>query len=219
MQELPDVVSRVRYYHRKISVRRLVEVGFSHLPAGMTMEALEERFALPTAQRQAGLRQMEARDIPQCLRLLEEYNLKHGSQLHRVFSEEEFAHSVLPREGVVSSYVVEPAGVVSDFFSFYSVPSNIVEGGEIVGEIRNAYLYYMANTTMSRKELVNLFLICAAQDGFDVTTVLATAGLTPDCVTEEYGNRFVKGTGLLRYYLFNWQGPPMEDDEVGFLAI
>ena len=185
------------------------------------MEQLEEEFSLPEKVDRPGLRQLEPRDIPRCLELLQEQHARLGSELYRVFSEAELAHTLLPRPGVVSSWVLEDegGGQVTDFFSYYSVPSNIVQKGEIVGEIKNGYLYYMANTSVTRKEMVHLMLVCAKNEGFDVATVLATSGLVADCVTEEHGNRFVKGTGLLRYYLFNWQGPPMDDHEVAFIAI
>ena len=130
-QELPDVVSRVRYYHRKIAVRRLIDVGFSYLPNGKTMEELETEFALPEESRHKGLRAMEERDVPRCLELLSTHN-KRRHQMYRVFSEKELAHCLLRREGVVSSFVIEDdAGVVHDFFSYYSVPSSIVHEGEI----------------------------------------------------------------------------------------
>ena len=89
----------------------------------------------------AGLRPLERRDIVRCLELLAQHNAK--LQMVREFSEEELAHALLPREDVVFSWVVEgDDGIVTDFFSFYSVPSSIVENGVIVGEIKNAYMYY-----------------------------------------------------------------------------
>ena len=46
---------------------------------------------------------------------------------YQVFDEHEFAHWMLPREGVVYAYVVEDsAGVVTDLVSFYNLPSSII---------------------------------------------------------------------------------------------
>ena len=74
-------------------------------------------------------------------------------------------------------------------------------------------------------QLVQSMLICAKKEGFDVATVLGVDGLKEEILgdnptTDEIpGNRFCRGTGLLRYYLFNWEGPAMEDHEIGFIAI
>lgn len=45
-----------------------------------------------------------------------------------MFSEEEFAHYVLPRDDVVYAYVVEDPETkeLTDLISFYSLPSTIV---------------------------------------------------------------------------------------------
>ena len=74
------------------------------------------------------------------------------------------------------------------------------------------------------------------QEDFDVFTVLSCYGLK-DFITGDKCN-FGRGTGylldgrfcicdqlnvlvfrILKYYLYNWQGPTMEDTEMGFLAL
>ena len=35
---------------------------------------------------------------------------------------------------------------------------------------------------------------------------------SPEC-------KFVIGTGILRYYLFNWQGLAMHERDIGFVAL
>lgn len=45
-----------------------------------------------------------------------------------IFSKEEIAHWFLPRDDVINSYVVEEkgSGKITDFLSFYSLPSTII---------------------------------------------------------------------------------------------
>lgn len=46
--------------------------------------------------------------------------------LHPVMNEAEFAHNMLPRPGVLSSFVVEAGGVITDFCSYYHLPSTVI---------------------------------------------------------------------------------------------
>lgn len=122
---LPTPVARCRYYHRSLNPKKLIEVGFSHLPPRMTMARVIKLYQLPDAPKTPGLRPMEARDIPRVYELLHKYLSDRA--IHPVFSAEELAHWLLPRREVVYSYVVEnTAGLVTDFASFYNLPSSII---------------------------------------------------------------------------------------------
>eukprot|EP00658_Telonema_sp_P-2_P006656 TRINITY_DN12518_c0_g1_i3.p1 TRINITY_DN12518_c0_g1~~TRINITY_DN12518_c0_g1_i3.p1 ORF type:complete len:571 (-),score=141.02 TRINITY_DN12518_c0_g1_i3:1695-3407(-) len=224
-QELPNVITRCRYFHRKINCRKLVDCGFSYLPRGMTIEELEEKYELPE-EPGLGLRSLELRDIPRCLELLNEHNEKYNLQFYRSFSEEELAHTLMSSDpGIVYSYVLETDGVVTDFTSFYCVPSTILKTSpdnpngpkEIVGEIKNGYMYYTAVTTVSEEDMLASLLVVGKKENFDVFTVLGCYGLK-DKITDDQC-KFGRGTGILKYYLYNWQGPTMDDTEMGFLAL
>lgn len=224
-QELPNVITRARYYHRKINCRKLVDCGFSYLPRNMTMEELEEKFSLPE-EPALPLRPLEERDIPRCLELLNQHNSKYNLQFYRVFSEEELKHTLIADSpGIVYSYVLETDGVVTDFTSFYCVPSTILKAREedpdgpkeIVGEIKNGYLYYTSVTTVSEEDMLASLLVIGKKENFDVFTVLSCYGLK-DKITDDQC-KFGRGTGILKYYLYNWQGPTMDDTEMGFLAL
>lgn len=224
-QELPNVITRARYYHRKINCRKLVDCGFSYLPRGMTMEELEDKFSLPE-EPALPLRAMEEKDIPRCLELLNQHNAKYNLQFYRSFSEAELKHTLIAAHpGIVYSYVLETDGVVTDFTSFYCVPSTILKAREddpegpkeIVGEIKNGYLYYTSVTTVEEEDMLSSLLVIGKQEGFDVFTVLSCYGLKDKITCDQC--RFGRGTGILKYYLYNWQGPTMDDTEMGFLAL
>ena len=42
--EMPDVLSRACYYHRKLRAEKLIRCGFSSLPPNKTIEEIEEEF-------------------------------------------------------------------------------------------------------------------------------------------------------------------------------
>ena len=82
--------------------------------------------------------------------------------MHIQFKQDEVAHFLLPREWVVESFVVEdPAnGEITDFFSFYSLPSSVLK--HPVHTILNvAYSYYYFNNKHSLIDLSKDALILA----------------------------------------------------------
>ena len=68
---------------------------------------------------------MKKSDVPIVFELLNKHLKAH--RLNMVFTPEEVDHFFLPRQGVIHSYVVEDAHSVTDFFSFYSLPSSILK--------------------------------------------------------------------------------------------
>jgi len=74
---------------------------------------------------------------------------------------------------------------------------------------------YTVATSIPRRWLIENVVALAKREGFDAFTALGIAGL-PDDLLE---NKFVRGTGTLRYYLFNWRGQMMHDTKIGFVAL
>ena len=149
---LPTPVSCARYYHRTINARKLTEIGFSAVPHNMSLEQHVRRFELPKSTNLPGLREMEARDVAQVGKLMRRYMRRFDMAAR--FSDEEVAHVLLSgrgrqveggkREGQVTwTYVVEREGRVTDMFSFYSLPSSVLDNDK--HKVLNAaYLFYYA---------------------------------------------------------------------------
>jgi glycylpeptide N-tetradecanoyltransferase len=59
--------------------------------------------------------------------MLNEYLKSFTVKLH--LTKKEVSHMLLPREGVVYSYVIEDPDKkdITDFFSFYSLPSTVIK--------------------------------------------------------------------------------------------
>jgi glycylpeptide N-tetradecanoyltransferase len=143
---LPAPVSTCRYYHRAIDIEKLVTVGFSQVPRGITVQRQALRFRLPSATAVPGVRPMEEKDIDQVHALLEKYLSRFDTA--QSFTKEEIRHWALQAPGsdqVVWSYVVEQNDKITDFFSFYVLESTIIrQSTHNHKTIRAAYMYYYA---------------------------------------------------------------------------
>ena len=77
----------------------------------------------------------------------------------------------MPREWVIESYVVEDKGKITDFLSFYSLPSSVLKHPE--HRILNvAYSYYNVPNKNSLTDLTRDALILAKNKGYDVFNAL-----------------------------------------------
>lgn len=99
---------------------------------------------LPDETSLGGLRPMTESDVPAVYQLLTTY-LK-SIKVHIKFTREEIAHFLLPRDKVIYSYVVESTKGITDFFSFYCLPSSILKH-EAYDTLWVAYSYYNVSTT------------------------------------------------------------------------
>lgn len=115
---------------------------------------------LPNETSLKGLRPMVKSDVKAVHGLLSNY-LKRFD-VHLEFTEGEVEHFILPREGVIDCYVIENPNTkeVTDFFSFYHLPSSILKH-ETHKLLKVAYAYYNVNTTCSLEDLMRNALIIA----------------------------------------------------------
>ena len=67
---------------------------------------------------------MQPEDVPRVTEMLNEY--LSDVKIHILFTEAEVAHFMLPRENVIYSYVCEDETTITDFYSFYNLPSTIL---------------------------------------------------------------------------------------------
>ena len=62
------------------------------------------------------------------------WQLNETTKLSPYFSEIDFAHWLLPRDGVISSYVIEAedgSGRITGFFSYYHLPSQVIDNPKV----------------------------------------------------------------------------------------
>lgn len=214
---LPGHVASCRYYHRTLDAKKLVEIGFTRLPARMTMARFQKLYKLPLATSLRGLRPMTLADVPATHKMVVEYLTKF--KLSVVFSEAEFAHWLLPREGVVSSFVnvtqkEEGGEEITDFCSYYHLHSSVL-GNPKHNTLHAAYSFYNVATTVDLTELMRDCLILAKNEGHDVFNALNLMdndGFLTDL-------KFGMGDGNLQYYVYNWFCPTMDHGDVGLVLL
>ncbi|XP_053555813.1 glycylpeptide N-tetradecanoyltransferase 1 isoform X1 [Bombina bombina] len=208
---LPKPVGTCRYWHRSLNPRKLIEVKFSHLSRNMTMQRTMKLYRLPEAPKTSGLRPMELRHIPAVHKLLYQYL----SQFHLapVMTEDEVQHWLLPQESIIDTFVVEtPNGEVTDFLSFYTLPSTIMNH-PTHKSLKAAYSFYNVHTKTPLIDLMNDALILAKLKGFDVFNALDL--MENKTFLEKL--KFGIGDGNLQYYLYNWKCPSMGAEKVGLV--
>ncbi|NXE98747.1 NMT1 tetradecanoyltransferase, partial [Menura novaehollandiae] len=210
---LPKPVGTCRYWHRSLNPRKLIEVKFSHLSRNMTMQRTTKLYRLPETPKTPGLRPMEHRDISAVHKLLTEY-LKQF-HLTPVMSREEVEHWFLPQENIIDTFVVESApGEVTDFLSFYTLPSTIMNH-PTHKSLKAAYSFYNVHTKTPLIDLMSDALILAKSKGFDVFNALDL--MENKTFLEKL--KFGIGDGNLQYYLYNWKCPSMAPEKVSALGI
>ncbi|KAI0780696.1 N-myristoyl transferase [Trametes elegans] len=225
----------LRYYHRCINIPKLVAVRFTGVPSTMTLARMIRLHKLPDRPRllDHGLREMEDRDVPQVTDLFSRYMRRFN--MFPVMNEDEVRHQFLSglgigprgpnswktkREGqVVWTYVVENPKTqkVSDFVSFYSLPSTVMNH-EKHNLLNAAYLFYYGTETAFEpgaeesgrlkkrlEELVGDALVIADKAEFDVFNALTLM----DNVSFLQDLKFGQGDGLLNFYLYNWRTAPL----------
>lgn len=210
---LPKPIATCRYWHRSLNPKKLIQIKFSSLSRNMTMQRTIKLYKLPDAPLTSGFRQMTKKDVPQAHKLLEKY-LK-GFKLTPNFSEEEFKHWFLPKNGIISSYVVaDPNGTITDLVSYYALPSTVMHH-PTHKLIRAAYSFYNVSTKTPWCDLMNDALIAAKADNFDVFNALDVMDNTKFLRELKFGI----GDGNLQYYLFNWRCPNMKPEEMGLILL
>mmetsp|Transcript_87588 Transcript_87588/g.252916 ORF Transcript_87588/g.252916 Transcript_87588/m.252916 type:complete len:421 (-) Transcript_87588:28-1290(-) len=210
---LPVPVASCRYYHRSLNPKKLVRIGFSRLNPRMTMARMQKLYKVPDVTSHT-LVPMADSHVDGVLALLKGY-LEKRFALHVNFTREEVAHWLLPRKGVINTYVVEDKNdknKVTDMVSFYHLPSTILGKDET---LYAAYSYYNIATSIDLTDLMRDALILANQTGSDVFNALNL--MENDTFLEEL--KFGKGDGNLQYYVYNWSCASMKSADVGIVLL
>ncbi|XP_076349549.1 glycylpeptide N-tetradecanoyltransferase 2-like isoform X2 [Tachypleus tridentatus] len=207
---LPKPIGTCRYWHRSLNPRKLIDVKFSHLSRNMTMQRTLKLYKLPEKPKIEGFRQLVPKDVHQAHALLNEYLEKFD--LCPVFSEEEFCHWFIPRLDIVDSFVVEKNGKITDFASFYCLPSTVMHH-PAYNSLKAAYSFYNVSKTGSICELLHDVLVVAKNSGFDVFNALDLMDNKEFLEKLKFGI----GDGNLQYYLYNWRCQPMTPNKIGLV--
>ncbi|KAG1832085.1 N-myristoyl transferase [Suillus variegatus] len=228
---LPTPVSTCRYFHRSLNIPKLVDIKFTYVPRSMTLARMIRVYKMVAKPQLSGIREMEERDVSNVADLFTRYMQRFS--MGPIMTLDEVRHQFLSGRGrmdepsehyrrpgqVVWTYVVEEAhtGRITDFFSFYSLPSTIINHPKY-GLLEAAYLFYYASDAAFAEDseadsilkkrleaLVGDALIIANEAKFDVFNALT---LMDNCSFLE-SLKFGAGDGLLNFYLYNWRTAPL----------
>ncbi|PPQ71418.1 hypothetical protein CVT24_012236 [Panaeolus cyanescens] len=224
---IPTPVTICRYYHRSLNVPKLIDTHFSYVPRNMTLARLIRTNKLESKTSLPGLREMEDKDIEAVSVLFANYMKRF--EMVPIYDIEEMRHQLISGRGegeigadgpgrrrgqVTWSYVVEDSnGNITDFFSFYSLPSTVINNPKY-STLEAAYLYYYATTVgfkrgleheeelkMRLMSLIGDALIIANEAKFDVFNALTLMDNVPIFSELKFG----VGDGFLNFYLYNWR--------------
>lgn len=207
---LPKPVGTCRYWHRSLNPKKLIEVKFSHLSRNMTMQRTLKLFKLPDTTKTPGFRVMRSSDIPGAHKLLMDYLRRFD--MVPVFTEEDFRHWFSPQDGIVDSFVVDNGRELTDFVSFYTLPSTVMHH-PVHKTLKAAYSFYNVSNKTPFIDLMNDALIAARDMGFDVFNALDLMENKEFLEPLKFGI----GDGNLQYYLYNWRCPPMQPNKIGLV--
>ncbi|KAF8201746.1 N-myristoyl transferase [Pholiota molesta] len=225
---IPTPVSVCRYYHRLLNIPKLVNTRFCFVPRNMTLARMVRINKLPSATTLSGLREMEEKDIVAVTHLHTEYMKRFD--MVPLYDIDEIRHHFLSGRGegevgsggpgrrqrqVTWAYVVEnpETGKITDFFSFYSLPSTVI-GNTVNPMLEAAYLFYYASDAgLGNKEgqdqilknrllaLIGDAVVIANDASFDVFNALTLMDNMPILQDLKFG----LGDGFLNFYLYNWR--------------
>lgn len=136
--------------------------------------------------------------------------------VHFEYTVEEFKHFMMPREDVIFSFVVEDPETknITDFFSFYYLPSSILRHEEHK-LLKVAYSYYNVPGKHTIKEIMRDAIVIAKQKDMDVFNALDI--MENGQVLEDL--KFGVGDGHLHYYLYNWRIRELEAKDIGIVLV
>ncbi|KAF9013912.1 N-myristoyl transferase [Cyathus striatus] len=229
---IPTPVSVCRYYHRSLNIPKLVDTKFCYVPRNMTLARMIRVNKVASSTFLPGLREMEEKDVIHVADLFSRYMKRFD--MSPIFSVEDATHQFISGRGAGSigdggpgrrigqvtwAYVVEDPEThnITDFFSFYSLPSTVI-GNAKYPVLEAAYLFYYATETVFqagvedeaklKKRLTSLIgdaLVIANEAKFDVFNALTLMDTVPVLTDLKFG----VGDGFLNFYLYNWRTAPL----------
>lgn len=210
---LPKPFAKCTYYHRNLNVQKLLDVKFTYLGPNMNLARAKGIYKVPGEPSLFGIRPMESKDVEGVYKLLNDYLKKFKIRPH--YTKEEVAHWFIPRDQVVYAFVVEnDHDQITDFISFYSLPSTILNH-DVHKKLFAAYSFFNVATTVSYKELIKNALILAKKNKFDVynaLNIMENGEVFEDLL-------FGQGDGTLKYYFYNFACPEVEPSELALVLM
>jgi glycylpeptide N-tetradecanoyltransferase len=210
---VPRPVSQAQYFHRSLNPKKLIDVGFSGKPKDMTILDIKKKYQLPSTHKNK-LIPLTKELVPSATKLLNSFHQSRGTQLYQHFEEEDFEHFFMPRKNIILSYVmVNEENEVTDFTSFYNLPSTIF-GNPEYNTLNVTYSFYNVAGSIDMTQLINDALIISKNEFSSDVFNMLDLGLNNTCFQEL---KFTAGDGTLHYYVYNWKCPKFPSEKLGLV--
>jgi len=169
------------FCNRFLNPKKLVEVGYTQVPPKMTMKSFLARFQLPEKKSinlVGSMRPMLKKDASVVLKL---FNAQMEKMLVRYkMSEAEILHYLLPRDGVLWTWVLESnvdgKVAVTDFFSMRRMTQQVIKGITTHKDMHSAVMWYYGLSVNKFADIMKTLLWLALEecncDAFTAVTVM-----------------------------------------------
>ena len=211
---LPTPTLTSKYYHKAINVQTLYDTGFIKLDPTTQLKTVKKVHEMPKRVSNKNFKRGELdKHLDGMYDVFNEYMKKYN--LHPLFTKNEFEYIFFGNKFVVCYVIEDESGNVSDFISYYTMQSRVLKQNAKHKFINKAYLYYYTSLNENPYSLIKNILIVSQQNDIDVFN--ATDIMENDVVLSELG--FESGTGILHYYLYNWQIKPLKNLQCSLLLM
>jgi len=173
---VPTPITKAHYWHRFLDVKKLINLGFHET------NRPRETYYEVRGPCKYSWRKMTSKDVPRVTHILKEYT--KDFKIAPVITKDYVKRWVLPTH----AYVNDESDT---FISLYNIPYERTDGE---GMVNQAYRFYLVG------DVYNDAFLIAKNLGYDVFNTLDVG---VDTVGLEK-NKFMKGSGHIFYYLFNW---------------
>lgn len=194
--DLPFKIADVRYYHYMLNTQKLYETGFLNFTV--------ENDILKNKRK--GFRMANEQDYNKIIELHNKN--KKNYKLFEIIDEQNAKYTFKNIENVCYTFLYEENDTITEFGTFFIVDTLIKTKNE---KIKTAYLHYYYSEDVC--SLINDLLVMAKEMNVDVFNSLSL--MNNDKFISSMN--FYRGTGVLKYYFYNWDIKKMLNNEICFV--
>ena len=207
--DLPNKVVSTYYWQRPINVEKIFDLDL--LQPDFPGQNIKKYYKIDDCFT-INISELQKDDCKECCQMFNEFHNKFKISIH--FDEEHFESHFMPKKNVISSWVVKQDNKITDFISFFDIPSKVSNSTKY-NEWRAAYCYYYFNTKTKLEELVQNCLVLLKRNNIDILNS-----------TDLYDNndfldklKFKKSSSELRFFFYNWNCPNVKNNEMALIMV
>lgn len=174
-------ISNANYWHKPLNVKKLLSVQFLDSPLEVSI-----------GEMRPNTRNLEEKDIERCFEIYQEEIKKY--KIFDNMDKEDFCYFI--KNKIMKVFVAEENNEIVSFGSFYILDTMAIKKNI---KISGAYLSIVCG--QNYKDMVNDLISASYKEKCDVFN-----GINIGNNEEVFDSlEFLKGTGELKYYLYNWK--------------